>query len=76
MTDNARLLADMFEGRSPGPAFECHSDLGLRPWHPPLDQVWRTQGQGMPGDDPERVAEVWAVLQRLHRDYVAARSRQ
>ena len=49
-----------------------HSEIGCKPWQPPAEDVWRTQGTPASYDDPQSVAEVWSLLSELHADYVAA----
>ena len=77
MTDTADRLVEMFEADRDDPGYLkrfamygfVHSEIGGKPWHPPAELVWQSQGAPQPYDDPEMVAEVWALLKDLHTDY-------
>lgn len=82
---DARRLVEMFEADRDMPADEWYarfpmyagdSGFGAKPWWPPLSKVWRHQGV-CPHDYANAATdhwpEAWALLQRLHDEYRAAK---
>lgn len=78
MPDLSEKLAALFEAdrdapdhaeRFPSYGF-VHSEIGCKPWHPPAERVWQSQGEDY--DSTRRVAEVWEILQSLFSDYRSA----
>jgi len=74
-------LHEMFEADRTAPDWDnrfpaysyVHSEIGGKPWWPPLEEVWRMQGEPAPYDDPEHAREAWALLSDLFEDYMQSR---
>jgi hypothetical protein len=62
--------------------YELHCELGADLSWPPLSEVWACQGEcedEWERGNPERLqrwAKAWALLTRLHEDYLAAKRRK
>lgn len=73
MDDTAMALASMFEGDGSEPGYL--SGVGWKPWWPMAGRVWDSRGV-CPETDAYKQrdwAEVWALLQRLHSEYLEAK---
>lgn len=89
MSDAHARLIEMFEANFNSmtdkqwfdafPAYEGDIEVGSKLYWPPLSEVWTCQGE-IPADVPkfqrERWADAWALLSRLHSDYLAAKERR
>jgi len=55
--------------------YQYHRAVGLKPWHPPLSELWRV-GEECPDTFPNRAAwrEAWGIISRLHSDYLRAKN--
>jgi hypothetical protein len=59
------------------PMYAHDADAGAQPWWPPLSEVWYV-GETCPYRDGSAAEaswpEAWALLQRLHGEYVEAKA--
>lgn len=75
--DTTERLIELFESDRNAPDYaerfpiysSIHDAIGCKPWHPPAERVWQTQGIPEAYDDPEMTAEVWEILQSLYAEY-------
>lgn len=80
MTDKTteEMLSDLFEGRDDDKPYRLNLRLRLRPWWPPLCQVWR-QRDIDPAQFGQRYGGSWpdarAYVLQLHAEYLAAKER-
>lgn len=74
------LLAELFEGRVPADrnCYALNVALGLKPWWPPLQEVWRSI-DAPPPPGQGAAAQAWpeavALLQQLHGEFRKSRRR-
>lgn len=71
MFESDRNAADYWERNTP---YKIQTEVGASLGWPSISEVWRAQGEPPPwesrGEFVERWAQCWALLQKLHAQYL------